>query len=127
MTLFSGDFDEKYSISLSRYHARIGYILCTHRSWRSTLGQLLKKVAQAKPKGLLHLFVLSSSKLFNRLFHLIRFNGSTENHGCLQSRPEKRPYILAAFVYRHFCLLHFKQLLRPNGAAGTKWAEQHLS
>ena len=69
--VFSRDFDEKYGISLSRCHARIGYILCTHHSWRSTPGQLLKKVAQAKSKGLLHLFVLSSSKLFNRLFHLI--------------------------------------------------------
>ena len=72
MALFSGDFDEKYGISLSRCHARVGDILCTHRSWRSTPSQLLKKVAQAKPKGLLHLFVLSSSKLSNRLFHLIQ-------------------------------------------------------
>lgn len=71
MMLYSGDFDEKYGIFLSRYHARVGDIFCTHRSWRSTPGQLLKKVAQAKPKGLLHLFVLSSSKLFNLLYHLI--------------------------------------------------------
>ena len=34
-----------------------GHIVMTHRSWRSTPGQLLKKLAQATPKGLLHLFV----------------------------------------------------------------------
>ena len=45
-----------------------------HRSWRSTPGQLLKKLAQATPKGLLHLFMLDPHKLSNRLFHLIRIN-----------------------------------------------------
>ena len=36
-----------------------GHIVMTHRSWRSTPGQLLKKLAQATPMGLLHLCVLS--------------------------------------------------------------------
>ena len=48
--------------------ARVGDILYTHRSWRSTPGQLLKKVAQAKPKGLLHLFVLTLANFPTNFF-----------------------------------------------------------
>ena len=64
----SRDFDEKYGISLSRCHARIGYILCTHRSWWSTPGQLLKKVAQAKPKGLLTFLCFPSANFSTDFF-----------------------------------------------------------
>ena len=53
-----------------------------HHSWRSMPSQLLKKVAQATPKGLLHLFVLSfrtefEDSLFSRLFMLAEIDNFT--------------------------------------------------
>ena len=42
--------------------------LCTHRSWRSTPGQLLKKVAQATPKGLAPPFCAFLQQTFQPTF-----------------------------------------------------------